>query len=94
MRTEQEVSELMKELDKLTGFIAEHGSLKELYDKNVQFSCNANDAFSWVLCEITNERFIGKAYVNLKHLREIALIIERRTGKKCPDANPGPGHCR
>ena len=82
MRNQQEIRELMEKLEKLTGFIGEFGTLKELYNKNVQFSCNASDAFSWVLDEITSERFISDAYVNFTHLREIALMIERRTGKK------------
>ena len=75
----------MEKLDKLTGFIGGFGTLKELYNKDVQFSCNASDALSWVLGEITNERFLSDAYVNFPHLKEIALMIERRTGKKLKD---------
>lgn len=82
MKNQQEVRELMEKLSKLTGFIAEFGTLKELYNKDVQFSCNASDALSWVLGEITSEVFVSDAYVNFTHLREIALMIERRTGKK------------
>ena len=82
MRNQQKIREIMEKLEKLTGFIAEFGSLKELYNKDVQFSCNASDALSWVLGEITSERFISDAYVNFTHLREIDLMIERRTGKK------------
>lgn len=82
MRNQQEIRELMEKLSNLTGFIGEFGTLKELYNLDVQFSCNASDVFSWVLGEITSERFISDAYVNFTHLEEIALMIERRTGKK------------
>lgn len=82
MRSQQEIRELMEKLEKLTGFIGEFGSLKELYNKDVQFACNASDVLSWVLGEITSERFISDAYVNFAHLEEIALMVERRTGKK------------
>lgn len=82
MRSQQEIRELKEKLAKLTGFIGEFGTLKELYNLDVQFSCNASDAFSRVLGEITSERFISDAYVNFTHLEEIALMIERRTGKK------------
>ena len=80
MRNQQEVRELKEKLEKLTGFIGEFGTLKEFYNKDVQFSCNASDALSWILGEITIEQFISDASVNFTHLKEIALMIERRTG--------------
>lgn len=85
MRNQQEIRELKEKLEKLTGFIGEFGTRKELYNKDVQFSCNASDAFSWILGEITSERFISDAYVNFKHLEEIAFMVERRIGKKLED---------
>ncbi|TKJ35809.1 MAG: hypothetical protein CEE38_14490 [Planctomycetes bacterium B3_Pla] len=85
MRSEQEVRELMEKLSKLSSFVGEFGTLKELYNKDVQFACNASDVLDWVLGEITSESFISDAYVNLTHLEEIALMVERRTGKKSED---------
>ena len=84
MRSEQEIRELREKLSKISGFVSEFGSLKELYNKDVQFASVAADVLSWVLGNITNGRLTSD-YMNLKHLEEIALQIERRTGKKLED---------
>ncbi len=85
MRSEQVIKELIEKLEKLTGFISEHGNGGEFLNKDVRFSCNACDALSWVLGEIPTDRFTSDTHLNLFRLEHIARAIEKRTGKKLAD---------
>lgn len=79
MRTEEEIRQLKAELEKLTGFIGEHGTDNELHNRDVQFSCNVNDALAWVLEEIQTVRFRSDDYLRLNNLKHIAKAIEIKT---------------
>ncbi|MBA7475502.1 hypothetical protein ES707_10873 [subsurface metagenome] len=85
MRTEQEVKDLVKELEKLTGFIGENGLPEQVGTKDYLFSCNVCDALTWVLGEIETDHFKSDAYINLERLRDTAGEIETATGKKLKD---------
>ncbi len=85
MRSEQEIRILKEQLEKLTGFIGEHGTGSELHNKDVQFACNTSDALHWVLGEISTESFTSVAYASLERLKHIARAIEIKTGKKLAD---------
>ncbi|MBA7585904.1 hypothetical protein ES708_27896 [subsurface metagenome] len=82
MRSEQVIKELAEELEKLTGFIGEHGMPKEHMSKDFDFACTVCDALAWVLGEISTKHFTGDAYLNLFRLKHIARAIEIKTGKK------------
>ncbi len=85
MRSEQVTREFVEELEKLTGFIAEHGSPEEHNSKDLKFACTVCDALAWVLGETSTESFTGNAYLNHFALKHIARAIEIRTGKKLAD---------
>lgn len=82
MRSEQKIRELVDELSKLTGFIADFGTEEEFQTDDHKFCCNVSDALYWVSGEIPTENFRSFAYLNLAELKEVAKGIEARTGKK------------
>jgi len=85
MRGEGEIRELMEELSKLTGFIAELGETEEFQPEAVTFSSNASDALCWVLEELGDEELRSEDYLNILELTKIACKIEERTGKRLED---------
>jgi hypothetical protein len=85
MKSEQEIKEVKAQLEKLSGFIADLGNDEEFGHKDVAYSNDIDDALSWVLGQITTERFLSDAYVNLSNLYEIAEKVEVRTGNKVED---------
>lgn len=82
MRSEQELRQLVTELDKLTEFISAHGNEKEFNTKDFNFACNVSDVISWVLEEITTERFTSDNYIDVVKLKAVVSKIELRTGQK------------
>jgi hypothetical protein len=82
MRTEQETRQLKEELEKLTGFIGEHGSPEQVASKDFQVACNTCDALAWVLGEIQTDHFKSDAHLNLEVLKNTATYIETTTGEK------------
>ncbi len=84
MRSETEIRELKGKLDKLTGFIADFCPSSE-YKKITYYTAYANNAcdfLSWLLGEISTERFEGENYLGVAKMQQIAEGIEKRTGKK------------
>ena len=65
MRSEQTIRELVEELSKLTGFIADFATEEEYQSDAFKLCCNVSDALYWVLGEISAERFRSDSYLNL-----------------------------
>ncbi len=86
MRTETEIANLKGELDRLVGFIWDHGTPKQTEDSKMSFASDTVDVLSWVTGVIESESFLSTDYLGLDHLRKIARAIEKRTGNKLDQA--------
>jgi len=64
-------------LDRITGFIADHGEDRHLKDEALKYACDVSDALSQALGEIDTERFTGPNF-NLDRLVAIVREIERK----------------
>ncbi len=82
MRSEQEIIALKEELERLTGFISEHGSPEPFGTRDHQFGCDVCDAGAWVLGEISTDQFRSNAHINIERLYEQVRAIETTTGEK------------
>jgi len=78
---ENELRKIKDELERITGFIAEYGTKKDLCEE-WEYACNVCDVLSWILGGISTEDFLSEDYLNINKLREIVKQIESRTGQK------------
>ena len=78
MRTENEVKKLKKDLEKLTGMIANIDTSSD----DFKFACNVEDALSWVLEEISTPAFLSNGYLNIEELQRIASKAEKEAISK------------
>jgi len=86
MRTETEIASLKGELDRLVGFIWDHGTPEQTEDPKVGFASDTVDVLTWVSGGIDSESFLSADYLGLNHLRKVAHAIEKRTGNKLDQA--------
>jgi len=85
MRSETELRELIKKIDRLTGFVSEFGpTVKFAPDALKGYSelCGMSDGLGWVLGELPVEEVESGAIADLM---QWAKIIEERSGKKLDD---------
>ena len=85
MRAEEEVRGLRDELLRFTGYISDYGTREDHVTESLVFSNDACDVLTWVLEEISTERFQSDAYLNLPQLRRFAEKIRASTGKRLED---------
>ena len=85
MRTREEVRGLRDELLQLTGYISDYGAREDRVTESLVFSNDTCDVLTWVLEEISTERFQSDAYLNLPELRRFAEEIQASTGKRLED---------
>jgi hypothetical protein len=83
MVSEEDVKKVKEELAKLIGFIADHDSdIQEDSDYDLfTFAMNVSDAIDWFLGETPTDDFVSDAFLNMERLREVAHMIERKTGE-------------
>ena len=85
MRSEEEVRRLRDELLQLTGYVSDYGTRESHIAESMVFSNDATDVLTWVLEEVSTERFQSDAYLNLPQMRRFAAEIKARTGKRLED---------
>jgi len=82
-RAPDELRRFKELLDRITGFVADHGENRHLKDEALKYACNVSGALSWVLGDIDTESFTGPDYINPDRLVAIVREIERKRSVRC-----------